>query len=83
MDAATFGKLTFGNIVSEAGRKLGVTNRLQDSTGATKAIFCGGEAFQLADAPVLTLVSSDYLRTVIVGSPDGPLMLKGETVQVP
>ncbi len=83
MDAPTFKKLTHGNIVSEAGRKLGVTNRLQDSTGATKAIFCGGEAFELADAPALTLVSSDYIRTLIVGSADGQLMLKGDTVEVP
>jgi hypothetical protein len=83
MDTLTFQKLTYGNIISEAGRKLGVTQTLKDTTGATFEIFCGGEAFQLADAPALTLVSSASSRTVITGAPDGKLVLMGETIQAP
>jgi hypothetical protein len=83
MDTTTFQKLTYGNIISEAGRKLGVTQTLKDSTGATFAIMCGGEAFELTDAPALTLVSSASSRTVITAGPDGRLVLMGETIQAP
>lgn len=81
MDQPTFQKLTYGNIVSEAGRKLGVTQTLKDPLGNTFAIFCGGEAFELADAGALTLVSSASSRTVITGASDGKLVLMGETIQ--
>jgi hypothetical protein len=83
MDTPTFQKLTYGNIISEAGRKLGVTQTLKDTTGSTFAIMCGGEAFEISDAPALTLVSSASSRTVITGSPDGKLVLMGETIQAP
>jgi hypothetical protein len=80
VDTATFNALKYGNIVAEAGRKLGVTHTLRDATGLTQAIFCGGEAFQASDAPALTLVSSDYSRTLFQGAPDGSIILMGETV---
>ncbi len=81
MDSATFQKLTYGNIISEAGRKLGVTHTLREGkTDPTFAIFCGGEAFELADAPALTLVSAASSRTFITGSSDGKLVLMGETI---
>jgi hypothetical protein len=80
MDTPTFQKLTYGNIISEAGRKLGVTQTLKDPAGSTFAIMCGGEAFELADAGALTLVSSASSRTVITGAPDGKLVLMGETI---
>jgi hypothetical protein len=83
MDTATFQKLTYGNIISEAGRKLGVTHTLKTPNGSTFAIFCGGEAFELADAGALTLVSSASSRTFLAGSNDGKLVLMGETIPPP
>jgi hypothetical protein len=81
MDVPTFQKLTYGNIVSEAGRKLGVTQTLKDAQGNTFEIFCGGEAFEIADAGALTLVSSASSRTVITADSTGRLVLMGETIQ--
>jgi hypothetical protein len=79
MDSATFQKLTFGNIISEAGRKLMVHQHLQDAQGNT--IYIGVmEAFHVSDAAGLTLENASYGRTVITGSPDGKLVLMGETI---
>lgn len=79
MDPAAFQKLTFGNIVSEAGRKLMVQHTVKDSAGNTTDIGVI-EAFNVSDAAGLTLDNSSYSRTVITGAPDGKLVLMGETV---
>ncbi len=79
MDSATFQKLTFGNIVSEAGRKLMVHQHLQDAIGRTTDIGVI-EAFNISDAAGLTLENPSFGRTVISGSADGKLVLMGETI---
>ncbi len=80
MDTPTFQKLSYGNIVSEAGRKLLVSHTLKDLQDNTLAIGVI-EAFESTDAAGLTLVSSASSRTFITASSDGKLVLMGETIQ--
>ena len=79
MDTATFNKLDFGNIVSEAGRKLMVQHTIRDRNGNTLAIGVI-EAFEISDAPGLTIENESSSRTFITGSNDGKLVLMGETI---
>lgn len=79
MDTATFQKLTFGNIISEAGRKLLVQHTLKDPNGHTVAIGVI-EALEVSDAPGLTLENSSTSRTFLQGAADGKMVLMGETV---
>jgi hypothetical protein len=79
MDTTTFRKLTFGNIISEAGRKLMVHQHSQDALGNTKYIGVI-EAFSESDAPGLTLENPSYGRTVLTAAPDGKFVLMGETI---
>ena len=79
MDSVTFQKLTFGNVISEAGRKLMVHQHIQDAQGNTKYIGVM-EAFHVSDAAGLTLESPLIGRTFLAGSNDGKLVLMGETI---
>ena len=80
MDTTTFQKLTYGNIISEAGRKFLVSHTLKDPQGKTTAIGVI-EAFEVSDAAGLELENSASSRTFLQGAPDGKLVLMGETVQ--
>ncbi len=79
MDLPTFQKLTYGNIISEAGRKFLVSHTIKDPTGNTMAIGVI-EAFESTDAAGLDLENSASSRTFIQGAPDGKLVLMGETI---
>jgi hypothetical protein len=81
MDTPTFNKLTFGNIIQEAGgQTFLVQHTLKDAAGNTIAIGVL-PAFQTQDAPGLTLVNNSYSQTLIVGTQTGQLQLMGVTVQ--
>jgi hypothetical protein len=82
VDLPTFSSLKFGALIKDGERLLMVTATKKSADGQTTTAIAVQEAFVAADAGALTLIDPSYNRTFLQGSPDGKLVLMGETIQV-